>query len=77
MVYLEGQGDLVCRLISPITRIGTLVIPMIHLLIQPPDPPSRQLNLLFRSTLRWKNGYKSLSTEAEPIVKVVALIGGS
>ena len=26
--YLEGQGDLVSRLITPITRIVTLVIPI-------------------------------------------------
>ena len=30
--YLEGQGDLVSRLITPITHIVTLVIPIINLL---------------------------------------------
>ena len=38
--YLEGQGDLVSRLIIPITHIVTLIIPLIYLL-SPPDPPSR------------------------------------
>ena len=30
--YLEGLGDLVSRLITPITHIVTLVIPVINLL---------------------------------------------
>ena len=29
-VYLEGQGDLVSRLITPITRMVNLLIPIIH-----------------------------------------------
>ena len=32
--YLEGQGDLVSRLIDPITHIVTLVILVINLLIK-------------------------------------------
>ena len=35
-VYLEGQGDLVSRLITPITHIGTLNIPIISLLTKSP-----------------------------------------
>ena len=34
--YLEGQGDLVSRLVTPITHIITLVIPIINLLIKSP-----------------------------------------
>ena len=34
--YLEGQGDLVSRLITPITHIVTLVIPIINLLTKSP-----------------------------------------
>ena len=30
--YLEGQGDVVNRLITPITHIVTLIIPIINLL---------------------------------------------
>ena len=29
-VYLEGQGDLVRRLITPITHIATFIIPLIN-----------------------------------------------
>ena len=35
-VYLEGQGDLVSRLIAPITHIVTLLIPIITLLTKSP-----------------------------------------
>ena len=38
--YLEGQGDLVSSLITPITHIVTLVIPLINLVTKSPDPPS-------------------------------------
>ena len=34
--YLEGQGDLLSRLITPITHIVTLVIPLINLLTKSP-----------------------------------------
>ena len=34
--YLEGQGDLVSRLITPITHIVTTVIPLINLLTKSP-----------------------------------------
>ena len=34
--YLEGQGDLVSRLVTPITHIITIVIPIILLLIKSP-----------------------------------------
>ena len=34
--YLEGQGDLVSRLITPITHIVTLVIPIIDPLTKSP-----------------------------------------
>ena len=34
--YLEGQGDLVSRLITPITHIVTLFIPIINLLTKSP-----------------------------------------
>ena len=34
--YLEGQGDLASRLISPITHIVTLLIPIINLLTKSP-----------------------------------------
>ena len=33
---LEGQGDLVSRLIAPITRTVTLFIPLINLLAKSP-----------------------------------------
>ena len=36
--YLEGQGDLVSRLVNPITSTVTLAIPMIDLLAKPPSP---------------------------------------
>ena len=36
--YLEGQGDLVCRLILGIIRVTMWVI---NILTQSPDPPSR------------------------------------
>ena len=36
MPYLEGQGDLVSKLISPITHIVTLVILIINLLTKSP-----------------------------------------
>ena len=35
-VYLEGQGDLVSRLITPITHIVTLFIPIINLVTKSP-----------------------------------------
>ena len=35
-VYLEGQGDLVSRLITPVTHIVTLIIPIINLLTKSP-----------------------------------------
>ena len=34
--YLEGQGDLVSRLITPITHVVTLLIPIINLLTKSP-----------------------------------------
>ena len=34
--HLEGQADLVSRLIAPITHIVTLIIPMINLLTKSP-----------------------------------------
>ena len=34
--YLEGQGDLVSRVITPRTHIVTLVIPLINLLTKSP-----------------------------------------
>ena len=37
---MEGQGDLVSRVLTPITHIVTLVIPLIDLLTKSPDPPS-------------------------------------
>ena len=39
--YLEGQGDLVSRLITPTTHIVTLVIPCRTNLLSAPDPTSR------------------------------------
>ena len=33
---LEGQGDLVSRLITPITHVVTLILPMINLLTKSP-----------------------------------------
>ena len=41
--YLEGQGGLVSRLITPITQIVTPIIPIINLVTKPPDPPSKPL----------------------------------
>ena len=35
-VYLEGQGDLVSRLVTPITHVVTLVIPLINLVTKSP-----------------------------------------
>ena len=35
-VYLEGHGDLVSRLITPVTHIVTLVIPINNLLTKSP-----------------------------------------
>ena len=34
--YLEGQGDLVSRVLTPITHIVTLVLPLILLLTKSP-----------------------------------------
>ena len=34
--YLEGQGDLVSRIITPITHIVTPIIPIINLLTKSP-----------------------------------------
>ena len=34
--YLEGQGDLLSRLITPITHIVTPIIPIINLIIKSP-----------------------------------------
>ena len=42
--HLEGQGDLVSRLITPITHIVTLIIPIISLFTKSPDPPSKSLD---------------------------------
>ena len=42
--HLEGQGDLVSRLITPITHIVTTIIPIINLLTKSPDPPSREVS---------------------------------
>ena len=39
--YLEGQGHLASRLITPMTHRITPIIPIINLLLSPPDPPSR------------------------------------
>ena len=35
--YLEGQGDLISRLITPTTHIVTLIIPVINLLTKSPS----------------------------------------
>ena len=40
LLYLEGQGDLVSRLITPRTHIVILIIPVINHLLSPPDPLS-------------------------------------
>ena len=40
-IYLEGQGDIVSRLITRITRVTLWVIRAMNLLTRPPDPPSR------------------------------------
>ena len=40
-LYLEGQGDLVSRLITPITHIVTLFITIINYLLSRSDPPSK------------------------------------
>ena len=43
-VYLEGHGDVVSRLITPITHIITQIIPaspLLTFLLSPHDPPSR------------------------------------
>ena len=42
--YLDGQEDLVSRLITPTTHIVTLIIPIINLLAKSPDPPSKPQN---------------------------------
>ena len=34
--YLEGQGDFVNRLITPITHVVTLVVPIINLVTKSP-----------------------------------------
>ena len=39
-LYVEGQGDLVSGLVTPITHIVTLVIPISNLLTKPPCSPS-------------------------------------
>ena len=36
MLYLEGQGDLVSRVITPITHVVTLVLSLINLLTKSP-----------------------------------------
>ena len=38
--YLEGQRDLVSRLITPATSVITLVVPTINPFTKRPDPPS-------------------------------------
>ena len=38
--YLEGHGDLVCRLVIRITRLTIRVIEVIRLLAKSPYPPS-------------------------------------
>ena len=40
LVYLEGHGDLVSALITPISHIITPVIPIFNLLTKSHDPPS-------------------------------------
>ena len=40
--YLEGQGDSVSRLITPITHLVTLIIPIITPVTKSPDPPSTE-----------------------------------
>ena len=42
--YLEVQGDLVSSLMTPITHIVTLVIPLLTHLLSPLEPPSSPLN---------------------------------
>ena len=37
-IHLEGQGDVVSRLITFITHIVTLIIPITRLLTKSPDP---------------------------------------
>ena len=50
--YLEGQGDLVSRLITPINHVVTLFISKINLsLLSPNDLPSRVL--VFRALGLW------------------------
>ena len=39
--YLEGQGDLVSRLIMGIMRVTIWVTGVINILTKSPDPPSR------------------------------------
>ena len=43
MLYLEGQGDLVSRLIRGITSVTRPVLRVINLLTKSPDPPSTML----------------------------------
>ena len=43
---LEGRGDLVSRLITPISHIVTLVILILNLLTRSPDPPSTRFSML-------------------------------
>ena len=39
--YLEGQGDLVNRLVMWIIRVTIWVMGLLTYLLSPPDPPSR------------------------------------
>ena len=43
ITYLEGQGDLVNRLVMGITWVTMRVIRLIDLLTKSPDPPSNVL----------------------------------
>ena len=49
--FLEGLEDLISGLITPITHIVTLIIPLLSYLLSPPDPPNivGSRTLLFQS----------------------------
>ena len=53
---LEGQVDLVSRLITPIIHIVTLIIPIITYLLSPPDPPSEVGTIVEKMTRSVGNG---------------------
>ena len=69
--YLEGpMGDSVQKRITPMNHEVTLVIPVINLLLKPPDPPRRDGKQLRSLEPCASSSSRSLGPSPVPFVKM-------